>query len=62
CDKEEIGGATFVKNDKRGFYISSKTRLKNGDGVFVTTDNRSLERVLSVRKNIPVTLKITMDA
>lgn len=61
-DKEEIGGATFVKNDKRGFYISSKTRLKNGDGVFVTTDNRSLERVLSVRKNIPVTLKITMDA
>lgn len=61
-EKHEIGGAIFEKTDKRGFFVRSKTRLKNGDGVFVTTDNTSLSRVLSDKKSIPVTLEIEMLA
>lgn len=60
-DKKEIGGALFAGKASlgagkggfaaRGMFISSKERLKNGDGVFVTTDTKSLARVLSVQKN-----------
>lgn len=49
-DGKEIGGASFLKNDKRGFILSSKHRLKNGDGVFVTTDTALNERLLSIKK------------
>ncbi len=46
-DGKEIGGAFFAKSEGRGFAISSKTRLKNGDSVFITTDNQVNARVLS---------------
>ena len=35
---KEVGGATYGGSYARGFYLYSKTRLFNGDGVFVTTD------------------------
>ncbi|MBQ2702076.1 MAG: U32 family peptidase, partial [Clostridia bacterium] len=41
---KEVGGAFFEKNIQRGFTVSSKVRLKNGDGVFVTTDQAVNER------------------
>lgn len=50
-DGQEIGGAYFEKLEKKGFTLRSKTRLKNGDGVFITTDTAVNETVLSsVRK------------
>ena len=54
----EVGGATFERSEKRGFYITSKTRLLNGDGVFVTTDGATNERVLSVEKHLPISLSL----
>ena len=47
---KEIGGAIFLKTEGKCFVLSSKQRLKNGDGVFITTDTAVNERVLSSRK------------
>ena len=57
-DGKEAGGAVFNKNEGRGFFISSKIRLKNGDGVFITTDTAVKTRLLQVKKygNIAVSL------
>lgn len=55
-DGKEVGGAFFNKIEKRGFSISSKTRLKNGDGVFITTDTQVNQRVLSTEKRRSVSL------
>ncbi len=57
-DGKEIGGAMFVKTEGKCFVISSKQRLKNGDGVFITTDTAVNERVLSSHKC--ATLKISL--
>ncbi len=46
-DGKEVGGAIFIKNEGRGFVISSKIRLKNGDNVFITTDTACNEKLLS---------------
>ena len=46
----------------RGIYISSKERLKNGDGAFVTTDTKTFARVLSERKKRAIRLEIRMNA
>lgn len=43
---KEVGGAVYAKSALRGFTISSKTRLLNGDGVFVTTDSALAEQLL----------------
>ncbi len=53
---KEVGGAFFNKVGKRGFFISSKTRLKNGDGVFITTDTKVNARVLSAEKRRSISL------
>lgn len=55
-DGKEVGGAFFVKKENRGFILSSKTRLKNGDGVFITTDTELNSRLLSVEKRKKVSL------
>lgn len=47
---EEVGGGSFAGADKRGFFLYSRERLKNGDGVFVTTDTALNERLLSSRR------------
>lgn len=61
-DKKEIGGAVFAGAGTRGIYISSKERLKNGDGAFVTTDKKAFARVLSARKRREICLEIRMNA
>ena len=50
-DGKEVGGAAFIKSERRGFILSTKARLKNGDGVFITTDTAVNERVLQARKS-----------
>ena len=55
---KEIGGATFLKTQGRGFVLSSKTRLKNGDGVFITTDTSVNTRVLQATKRSKISLKL----
>ena len=49
-DGKELGGAFYVKTEGKCFVISSKIRLKNGDGVFITTDTAVNERLLSAKK------------
>lgn len=57
-DGREAGGATFLKNEKRGFFIQSKTRLKNGDGVFITTDTAVNERLLAKEKHVSLLVEL----
>lgn len=57
-DGKEIGGAVYSNVTKDGFVISSKYRLKNGDKVFITTDSRLNERLLSCRR----TLRLNISA
>ncbi len=45
-DGQEVGGAAFIKSENKAFIITSKTRLKNGDSVFITTDTACNERLL----------------
>ncbi|MBQ9729034.1 MAG: U32 family peptidase [Clostridia bacterium] len=47
---KEVGGAVFSKRKNKAFCIVSKTRLCNGDGVFVTTDTALNERLLCAEK------------
>lgn len=58
-DGKEVGGAFFEKRETRGFTLSKKLRLKNGDGVFVTTDTQSTQRLLSKKRTetLPLTLR-----
>ena len=56
---KEIGGASFVKMDEKRLIISSKTRLKNGDSVFVTTDTSAKERVLKGARKGSVSLRLS---
>ncbi len=53
---KEIAGAAFCKKEGKAFSISSKVRLKNGDGVFVTTDTAVNDRVLSDKKEGKISL------
>lgn len=46
-DGAEVAGATFGGTYSRGFILFSKTRLMNGDGVFVTTDSSLNDRLLN---------------
>ncbi len=55
---KEIGGAFYVKAEGKSFVISSKTRLKNGDGVFITTDTAVNEKVLSTQKVAELKIKL----
>ncbi len=49
-DGKEVGGAVYEKAVSRGFSLLSRARLKNGDGVFLTTDTATNERLLSPLK------------
>jgi len=57
-DGKEIGGAIFVKQEGKCFVISSKIRLKNGDGVFVTTDTAVNQRLLFKNKRICLSVSL----
>ncbi|MBE7078254.1 MAG: U32 family peptidase [Clostridiales bacterium] len=58
-DGQEVGGAYFVKKDKKGFIIDSKTRLRNGDGVFITTDTRVNSSLLQAQKKGSLSLSLS---
>lgn len=57
-DGRELGGAIFMKTEGKQFIISSKMRLKNGDGVFVTTDTEVNTRMLSAEKKGKIALSL----
>ena len=57
-DGKEIGGAFYLKTEGKCFVISSKIRLRNGDGVFVTTDTAVNTRLLSAEKRQKVILSL----
>ena len=57
-DGKEIGGAVFTKTEGKCFLLSSKQRLKNGDGVFITTDTAVNEKLLSFHRR--AALKISL--
>ncbi len=57
-DGQEIGGASFLKRERNGFTLFSKTRLKNGDGVFLTTDTQLNERLLQAESKGVLSLSI----
>ena len=60
-DGKEICGAIFQKQQGKGFILSSKTRLKNGDGVFITTDTALHERLLSTVKKRTLYLTLIFE-
>ena len=55
----EVGGGSFEKAFGRGFYLSSSQRLLNGDSVFITTDMAVNARLLSEKKQIPISLNLS---
>ena len=57
-DGKEIGSALYAKDTKRGFALSSKQRLKAGDGVFLTTCVETNKRVLEIERKKRVQLKL----
>ena len=57
-DGKEVGGATYTKSQRNGFAITSKTRLKNGDSVFITTDTALNSRLLNGVKKAEWTLDV----
>ena len=58
-DGKEVGGAVFEKTQGKGFVISSKIKLRNGDSVFITTDTAVNGCVLSQKR--VEELHITLD-
>ncbi len=61
-DGREVGGASFSKVEGRGFTLFSKNRLKNGDGVFITTDTQVNQRVLQGERKGPIAVKLSFRA
>ncbi len=57
-DGKEIAGGTFGKQEGKVFSVQSKVRLKNGDGVFITTDTAVNRRVLSAQRQEKITLSL----
>lgn len=55
---KEIGGASYQKTEGRCFSLSSKTRLKNGDAVFITTDVEVNARLLQAQKKGSITVSL----
>lgn len=55
---KEVGGAQFAGKSGRSFILYSKDRLKNGDGVFITTDTEVNERVLLADKQGKLSIKL----
>lgn len=60
-ESKEVGGASFSKAEGRGFTLFSKTRLKNGDGVFITTDTSVNERVLQGERKGAIVLQLSFQ-
>lgn len=55
---EELCGASFLAKTRGGFCLQTKTRLKAGDSVFLTTDTASNERILNGEKKREIELSL----
>ncbi len=55
---EEVGGASYLKTEGKAFVLNSKIRLKNGDGVFITTDTAVNERMLAAKKQGQIAISL----
>lgn len=53
---KEVGGAEFAASSKDGFVLSCKTRLKNGDKVFVTTDAKLNARLSDGQRRVKISV------
>lgn len=60
-DGKEVGGGFFAKKEKRGFSVNAKSRLRNGDSVFVTTDSEVNERILNVKKQGVISITLIFE-
>ncbi|MDE7453680.1 MAG: U32 family peptidase [Clostridia bacterium] len=68
---KEVGGGSCGGECKGGYLVNTRTRLKNGDKVFITTDVALNEKLLQTKRLIPVKIsaeflagnraKITVD-
>ncbi len=58
---EEVGGASLLSTDRRGFYLNTRARLKNGDGVFITTDTALNQKLLSENRKYAFTVSVTAE-
>ena len=61
-DGKEVGGGYLSDSCKGGYVINTKCRLRNGDKVFITTDNELNNRLLSQKRLIPVNVKVELYA
>ena len=59
---KEIAGATYASAAKGGFVINSRTRLKAGDKVFITTDRSLAASLASGKREKGILLEITAEA
>ncbi len=57
----EVGGAVYAGGAKGGFYISSASRLMNGDKVFITTDVSLNESLLKDHKLKKINVSVTVE-
>lgn len=57
---QEICGATCEKTLKGGFVLNSKTRLKNGDKVFLTTSQNTNARLCAERKKLTLNISVCL--
>ncbi len=55
----EVGGATYLKREGKSFLLNAKVRLKNGDGVFVTTDTATNSRLLEGERRGSLSLRLS---
>ncbi len=60
-DGAELGGATYFHSEGKGFTITSKHRLRNGDSVFVTTDNEVNVRMLQADRKGELHLRVIFE-
>ena len=58
-DGKEVGGAVYVKSARKSFVISAKMRLKNGDSVFITTDNAVNTRLLQKERKGKLNIRLS---
>lgn len=61
-DGREVGGGAYAGEVKNGFIVTSRDRLRNGDKVFVTTDTKLNERLLSAKRLITLNISANFSA
>ncbi|MDE7182804.1 MAG: DUF3656 domain-containing protein, partial [Clostridia bacterium] len=59
---KEIGGGIYGGEVKGGFIINTRDRLKNGDKVFITTDNALNRKLLEVKRTLPINISANFKA